>query len=790
MRNKTYYQMWKTSQTISVAEETSWDPPFFRPFDFDKHMSTSCMGEDVGPQFISLPSYHYGFINSNTVRKGWRTRAGEQNACNKHNTFVPLWLKLNLNQGKTTDDSMQYDDTALEYEDLGQQEDDDPHDVASGAIFSECFQTCVQQLTCGHGLSAINTPMLHGPEQMPLLIEAYMRWAHNMTETSGDQEGHSFGVAAVGIMVQPTVAIHLHCLELYHQIRRRQSSFSVQSITKVLCTLHNVTYSRHLQEQFMIAFDIYLQVKREVRRLIDRVLNQDGADWHLKGSCPSCAFEQPNEPPLVPCRLHSMDGNHSAKRLDGLGRYFIPVSAVEQFRDDVHNRPGERSTRDNITCTKKWTAAKSVEEDKISVFEQTGIFILACRHGFVECIAEMKRSGELMDLPVVSRLLEVCGQDQGLGHDIGCSSHKTIAASSIGNLATQLNLVVTVNAFHGSNGAAVLIHHSSYFHWMQFIDLHFDQWDQDKYLELSHFLHDNYVQALSIIEEHTRLLEEFMTRKSVTKDNFIRWQQEESEFLRNLAKEPPSDAIAAAYVDELKKLYVAEHGITERWMPMHHGYTPALEYSHERHFVQIVEELEGLVIQCLFELSKANLAGTGYKMRKYISKAITRRSAAIRNALEKYNKLAPLQTPPRPILDYAEVVGYATLGEFTLLKYSRHEFSCKTMGGHLDAWVEYDDKKMLEVIEMLVTDDPSSLLAAELRKQYSVHHRINDVHRCHLHRIRQLEGYNGPFPVMQHDVTEKGQDDEGSGDYERTMSWVTKLHTLKIQLVAFDKVLH
>lgn len=255
--------------------------------------------------------------------------------------------------------------------------------------------------------------------------------------------------------------------------------------------------------------------------------------------------QQPNEPPLVPHRLHSMDGNHSAKRLDGSGsadqrlfhsRYFIPVSAVEQFRDDVRNRPGERSTRDNITCTEKWAAAKSVEEDKISVFEQTGIFILACRHGFVECIAEMKRSGELYvfllnvytltsffssakyGLAAVSRLLEVCGQDQGLGHDIGCSSRKTIAASSIGNLATRLNLVVAVNAFHGyahnrrcqlhhhplylqgfgnedletcerifssSNGAAVLIRHSSYFHWMQFLDLHFDQWDQDKYHELS-----------------------------------------------------------------------------------------------------------------------------------------------------------------------------------------------------------------------------------------------------------------------------------------------------------------
>ncbi|KAG2069516.1 hypothetical protein BDR04DRAFT_1128820 [Suillus decipiens] len=187
---------------------------------------------------------------------------------------------------------------------------------------------------------------------------------------------------------------------------------------------------------------------------------------------------------------------------------------------------------------------------------------------------------------------------------------------------------------------------------------------------------------------------------------------------------------------------------------MHHEYTPALEYSREHHFVRI----------CLFELSKANLAGT-------------------------------------------EVVGYATLGKFTLLKYSHHDFLAKPWAvpetwemstkyfklvqsheeitclnvemGHLEAWVEYDDKKMLEVIETLVTDDPSSLLAAKLRKQYSVCHRINNVHHCHLHKICQLKGYSGPIPVMQHDVTEEGQDDEGSGDPEENDELGDKASCLK-----------
>ncbi|KAG1737248.1 hypothetical protein EDB19DRAFT_1594901, partial [Suillus lakei] len=67
----------------------------------------------------------------------------------------------------------------------------------------------------------------------------------------------------------------------------------------------------------------------------------------------------------------------------------------------------------------------------------------------------------------------------------------------------------------------------------------------------------------------------------------------------------------------------------------------------------------------------------GYKMHKYISKAITCRSAAIHSALEKYNALAPIQHPPWPVLDYSEVVGYASLGEFSLLKYSHYNVLAK-----------------------------------------------------------------------------------------------------------------
>ncbi|KAG1762158.1 hypothetical protein EV702DRAFT_984185, partial [Suillus placidus] len=159
---------------------------------------------------------------------------------------------------------------------------------------------------------------------------------------------------------------------------------------------------------------------------------RDLKDWHFQGACPCCAFEQPNELQLIPQRLHSMDGNFSAKHINGSGStdprvfhsdYFIPEAAVEHFKDDVRNRPGQCSPHRNTSCTNNWTAARSVEEAKISVFEQTGIFIMACRHGLVDA---------KYGLAAVDQLLDSCGSLQGLGHDIGCASCKTIAASSMG----------------------------------------------------------------------------------------------------------------------------------------------------------------------------------------------------------------------------------------------------------------------------------------------------------------------------------------------------------------------
>ena len=116
-------------------------------------------------------------------------------------------------------------------------------------------------------------------------------------------------------------------------------------------------------------------------------------------------------------------------------------------------------------------------------------------------------------------LLQVYGEDQLLGFDIGCSFESTLRNSPmLGTDARVKGLQVIVNMFHSwahnclcqlkyhpayrtgmgledleslehffssSNTIACTIRHSTNYHWCQAVDLHFWQWGDEKYQELS-----------------------------------------------------------------------------------------------------------------------------------------------------------------------------------------------------------------------------------------------------------------------------------------------------------------
>jgi hypothetical protein len=157
-------------------------------------------------------------------------------------------------------------------------------------------------------------------------------------------------------------------------------------------------------------------------------------------------------------------------------------------------------------------------------------------------------------------------------------------------------------------------------------------------------------------------------------------------------------------------------------------------------------------------------------MQKHISKAIAKRSSAIRTALEKYNQLAPLQDPPRPILQFSDVASYSWLSKFDLLKFSCTDILqkpwsvpanrevankfFKVLRAHqeihrlnievrrLDAWITHENQAMKSAVDNAT--DPH--IAAELRRCYAKRRRVNNIHRMRISTIYNLEGYSGSGP--------------------------------------------
>jgi Kyakuja-Dileera-Zisupton transposase len=117
-----------------------------------------------------------------------------------------------------------------------------------------------------------------------------------------------------------------------------------------------------------------------------------------------------------------MDGGNSAKRVAGSGDtdervflsdYHISRELVDHFKDDVlhHSKWRVAAESENPTdngeveiCTERWKAANTLHDSTVKVFEQTGIFISACRYGIVEFFCEMYRSGELYVQLVIAEI--------------------------------------------------------------------------------------------------------------------------------------------------------------------------------------------------------------------------------------------------------------------------------------------------------------------------------------------------------------------------------------------------
>jgi Kyakuja-Dileera-Zisupton transposase len=136
------------------------------------------------------------------------------------------------------------------------------------------------------------------------------------------------------------------------------------------------------------------------------------------------------------------------------------------------------------------------------------------------------------------------------------------------------DLATCERIFSGTNPATWLIRHASYFHWLQFLDLQLDQWDKDRYLDLSkfglvsrcfsnwiagNFLLNNYKQALAILLDYNRDVEALkQTMPNLVDEDFVQWREEELEYLTKMQEQPEYNVQIIAYVEALEAVRKTE----------------------------------------------------------------------------------------------------------------------------------------------------------------------------------------------------------------------------------------
>jgi len=170
-----------------------------------------------------------------------------------------------------------------------------------------------------------------------------------------------------------------------------------------------------------------------VKIRVNIALNRTSHDWRLCNACPACTYKLRDEDDLILEMLTTMDGNNSLKRIlrrdivipadvpessDGIptvgtskerpdsrkvgGDYYLSREQVDEWAKESLAKlapflvdPAADEDESNY-CEERWSnMLNEVTARMWGIFDETGIFLALCHHGFVLVVADMVRSGEL-----------------------------------------------------------------------------------------------------------------------------------------------------------------------------------------------------------------------------------------------------------------------------------------------------------------------------------------------------------------------------------------------------------
>ncbi|KAG8703420.1 hypothetical protein FRC09_004173 [Ceratobasidium sp. 395] len=731
----------------------------------------------------------------------------------------------------------------------------------------------------------------------------------------------------------PTTAISIRTLNLFKLLRRRMPQFSIQAFTKVLCDLHLLSTT----------LDVYFTILRIIDSRLLSELKRDGPDWRLKNACPACTYKLDNEPELKYSMMICGDGNMSLKRYVRSGEddprqytsaYMLEPEEVNQYQlgrpsrrqaaptekqpelDTTNDEPGEDDLAPPSACAPRWKNARNENtKHSFDVLDETGIFVVLCRHGRVLIAADMVQSGEGAKYPLAtfSKVIRTHGKNVLAAYDIGCQ-HSTTAHNHplTKSLVLEMNTEYIVDGFHGwahnrlcqldwhptwrpgtgmedfagcerffshSNGVARCTQHGTKYNRRQQVDQHFEVSDDDALANMGKFLSNNFAGAIRQLEESLQLRDQCMDAFNIQEKDFLSFVDAERKYLDSLSSESLDKSDAIELVEALENMTDLQNQIDKllsaptsvisqdkpidldkaiatrrrnltsrlllvyqtiqdlelrldvnaRWTSDCPEWKQAVADRHALELKAVVDQMEQLCIQRIFELEKLLNGSTGYQLRELISKGLAARSKALKSAVSKYNKLALQFNPPRKQISTQKVLDMANLSDFQLLRKDRHDILSQkwarpevreaTMHSlrvdrareelvrvqvearRLQTWMRDDIHHMTETLKRLEVQRP--LLAIVLRSRLAYQTRINESIYAHIQHVESSHYFNGvrgpgsrktsandtgfTAPPLANNISNETSDhhnplhDESDDDFELEMTNLTE---------GFDRIAH
>ncbi|KAK7012610.1 hypothetical protein R3P38DRAFT_2549439, partial [Favolaschia claudopus] len=456
---------------------------------------------------------------------------------------------------------------------------------------------------------------IQGTRRMTV-VDIWNTYSYDVPLLRGDK-GICCSIIAQGLIPSspwdPKYAVSIRVLEVFRLAKLRSPGLGMQAWLRTLADLSRKPYNSSVTHHFTNCFDLYQEILDVVDSRVKQALKRDSPNWRLKNCCPACTYDLEDEEDLHFSLLYCMDGNRSAQRVRGSvrgtkerpdprieaagGDYFLSREAVNRWSKDRLAAEMENEIDDDPTnqshCKDRW---KNMSEDLTSkswaIFDETGLFLALCRHGFTMKGSDMVRSGEQAKYPL-SMAHEIltafpCKKRHGGGYDCGCGLEVTIENSPLAPLAKENGLRMLVGAFHGhahnrkcqldylstyvtglgledlegcerkfsqTNGLAKCTRYATVFHRRQAYRTYLAHLDTfDTYANLSKFLVNNYMQARGILDTE-KVVHELMVKAGVTSEIMEGRLQEEKNYLEGLSREPDEETESMDYYKALVNLH-------------------------------------------------------------------------------------------------------------------------------------------------------------------------------------------------------------------------------------------